>query len=685
MSRSPWALLALLALPALWVARLAPETGWGLFLRLAAATACLLVPGVLVAAALHVPGFSAAFAWSFGALFVATAVMFAVHASLTLALVLLAVITGAAAVAALLRPSNSLLQGEKRAEQAETPSNSLLLGVLVAAAGVGFGIALWFLMGHLTGGDDLFHLARVRKLVEFGSLSLRSVDEFRDGGLHPGYAFPLWHAFLALIARLAGVDPTAVVQHEASLLVPVAFLVAWESGREVFRSAWGGLAVLATSVGIFALAAGSGGSYTALALPATAARQLFVPAVIALYFAHVAKRSHAGLATLACAAGALALVHPTYALFLLIPLAGFVAARALLARREVVEGLTGLAAVFVPAAAVALWVRPIARETASVNPSPEEVQRAIQHYKGQLDVFSDGSYRLAPEVVGRSGALAVAALLAVPLAVLAAKRRWAAFVLGGFVAVLALMLLPGLFTRFADAVSISQARRAAGFVPFGFAVAGGAAVLARLLSVGALPVGLGVGIALQLAYPGDFGYTLDQGGPGIVTWIALIGGAAALLAGIFLPRRPARLDRVDWLAAATAFLVVLPVALHGFTHWDEKPVTGTQLTPGLVQALRTKVPERAVVFSDDETSYKIAAFAPVYVASAPPGHVADTKANRPYGRRADAKEFFRTGNLAIPRRYGAGWLVIKTARSKLKPDLPRAYADADYVLYRLRA
>jgi uncharacterized protein DUF6541 len=651
--------------------RLAPETGWGLGLRLAAATACLLVPGFLLAAALRVPGFSAVFAWSFGALFVATAVMFAVHSSLTWALVLLVAIAVGAATVAVARSGEA---------GGLSPA-----AVGVVAAGVGFGIALWFLMGHLTGGDDLFHLARVRKLDDFGSLSLRTVDEFRDGGLHPGYAFPLWHAFLALVARLAGVDPTAVVQHEASVLVPVAFLVAWESGKEVFRSAWGGLAVLATSVGIFALAAGSGGSYTALALPATAGRQLFVPAVIALFFALVAKRTHAGLATVAVASGVLALVHPTYALFILIPLAGFVVARALLARREVLEGLTGLVAVVVPAGAVALWLRPLARETASINPSAAEVHRAIQHYKGQLDVFSDGTYRLAPEVLGRTGALAVAALLSVPLAVLAAKRRWAAFVLGGFVAILALMLLPELFTRFADAVSISQARRAAGFVPFGFAVAGGAAVLARLTSLAALPIGLGAGIALELAYPGDFGYTLHQGGPAIVTWIAFVGGAAALVVGIFLPLRLARLDRMDWLTAATALLLVLPTALHGFTHWDEQPVTGTQLTPGLIHALRTKVPERAVVFSDDDTSYKIAAFAPVYVANALPGHVADTKANRPYQRRADAKEFFRTGDLAIPRRYGATWLVVKTARSKLKLDLPKAYADRDYVLYRLRA
>ena len=311
------------------------------------------------------------------------------------------------------------------------------------------------------------------------------------------------------------------------------------------------------------------------------------------------------------------------------------------------------------------------------------MQRALGHYKGQLDVFSDGSYRLAPEVFARTGAVAVAALFAVPLAVLAAKRRWAAFVLGGFLAVLVLMLVPSLFTRFADAVSISQVRRAAGFVPFGFAVAGGAAVLARLLRIGALPVALGAGIAFQLAYPGDFGYALDRGGLSLATWIALFGGAAALAVGIALPRRLGEFDRVGPIAALTAALVVLPVALHGFTHWDERPVAGKELTPGLVAALRTQVPKRAVVFSDDATSYRIAALAPVYVANAPPGHVADTKANRPYERRDDALAFFRTGDLAIPRRYGADWLVVDRARSKLKLDLPRAYADASYVLYRL--
>src|SRR6185503_2525690 len=120
------------------------------------------------------------------------------------------------------------------------------------------------------------------------------------------------------------------------------------------------------------------------------------------------------------------------------------------------------------------------------------------------------------------------------------------------------------------------------------------------------------------------------------------------------------------------------------THWDERPIAARGLTPGLVRALRDRVPEKAVVFSDDRTSYAIAAFAPVYVANALPGHVADTKSNRPYARRADAQTFFRTGNLAIPRRYGAGWLVLDRRRSKLNLGLPQVYSDSGYVLYRLR-
>ena len=83
------------------------------------------------------------------------------------------------------------------------------------------GWLLWH-VGSAVVGDGLFHEARVRKLVDLGGLHLRTVDEFKDGGLHPGYAFPLWHGFDALVAKVSGLDPTVVVNHEASLLAPFA-------------------------------------------------------------------------------------------------------------------------------------------------------------------------------------------------------------------------------------------------------------------------------------------------------------------------------------------------------------------------------------------------------------------------------------------------------------------------------
>src|SRR5207253_7370830 len=125
---------------------------------------------------------------------------------------------------------------------------------------------------------------RVRKLDAFGSLHVRSVDEFADGGLHPGYAFPLWHGFLALVAKLAGVDPTQVLLHEPSAITPVAFAVAYEAGLAVFRTVWAGVAVLLAALALGALAPGHGGTFALLAQPGTLDRQVLVPAALTVFF-----------------------------------------------------------------------------------------------------------------------------------------------------------------------------------------------------------------------------------------------------------------------------------------------------------------------------------------------------------------------------------------------------------------
>jgi hypothetical protein len=95
------------------------------------------------------------------------------------------------------------------------------------------------------------------------------------------------------------------------------------------------------------------------------------------------------------------------------------------------------------------------------------------------------------------------------------------------------------------------------------------------------------------------------------------------------------------------------------------------------------VPKRGVVFSDLQTSYRIAAAAPVLIVAAPPEHVADTKQNRPYVRREDVLAFYAKGDLAIPRSYHAHWLVVARFQQHPEIRLRPVYKDARFVLYRL--
>ena len=594
------------------------------YLRLAFGTLCVLLPGAAVARALGQRSTSATLAWSLAAVFVAWATVFTFHRSIHLAVVVLLVIAAGALVA-----------GRRRRE----PGSSRVAGSwAIWAGGVVLGLGLWAVAGAVV-GDGLFHEARIRKLVDLTNLHLRTVDEFKDGGLHPGYAFPLWHGFLALVSWFSGLDPEQVVKHEPSLLAPVACLVVYEAGAALFRSAWAGVTVLLAQLAVACFGPGHGGSWAVLSLPATVSRQLMVPAALALFFTASSWR---GFAAVAAIFGTLTLTHPTYGPFLLVPLlaVAFWHWRAWLAGA-------------IPIGLALLWLKPIVDETVSHNPGPGEQARALAHYGSQLVVVSDRHFRLAAEVYGRTGSVAIAALLLLPVLGLALRRRWAVFALGGTVIVLVLTLVPWLFVHLSDAVSLSQSRRFAGFAPLPFAFAGIAAVVTRRLLV--VPVALVAGIVLQRLWPGDFDYGLRHGGPAAATWIALVGGAAALAVGLAWGR-PWR-ER-HGLGAAAAAVFVLPVFVHGVWHWSpaQKP-DPLALSPRLVHNLRTKVPKGAVVLAPVEMSYRVAASAPVYIVAAPVVHVADTKANDPYGRVRAVRHWVLTNDLRVARRYHATWAI----------------------------
>ena len=635
-----------------------------LYLKLAFATAVVLSPGWLVARTLGVRSVAASLAWALVAVFGALAFTFAVGSTLNLTLILLLVLAVGALVFRRFRRW-------PEAEAAPRRAWVVFWGAIV-------GVLLW-IAAPSAQGDGLFHLARARKLLDLDDLSLDRVSEFADGSLHPGYAFPLWHGFLALIAKLSGEDPERVVTHLPSILAPLAVLVAFEVGWALFRRTWAAGVTASAQVAMIAFAPGMGGAYVFLSLPATSSRQLLAPAALALALESVRTPSVGLVASTAAAGFVLAVVHPTYAIFLWIPFVGFLLVRALWERKDLRQGALALGALVVPAALFMLWLRPIVNDTRSVSPDADELQRAFDQYGSQLVIHSETSYNLAPEVFTRAGAVAIAALLMIPLAGFAARRRWAAYVVGGSLAVLAAMLLPSLFTTLSDLVSISQARRAAGFLPFAFAFAGGMGVLARLVGPILLPLMLGAGMFLQIVYPGDFDYVLRDPGPAWIAWFAVLGAVAALVVGL-MRHRPA-LETGASLAAA-AFLI--PVFGGGLLDWrrSDPPEIAT-LTPGLVAAVRDEVAPGTSVFSDSETSFRLAAFAPVYIAVAPPGHVADTEENRPYERASDARRFFRTGDLAIPRSYGAEYVVVDGLRSERKLDLPVVYSDDRFTVYRL--
>jgi len=620
----------------------------GEYLRLAFGTFMVLLPGRLIARALGQRATSATLAWAFASFFVVWLAVFAVHGTVVLATALLGLIGIVALVVPRRQPRIEItpIPGWRAAPIHRGRG-------LVFGGGIVLGLLLWQVAGAVV-GDGLFHLARVVKLVDLGDLHLRTVDEFADGGLHPGYAFPLWHGFLALVSQVSGVSPQGVVNHESSLLVPLVCVVLWEAGVAVFRASGAGFSVLFGSLAMFCFAAGHGGAWVSLSLPATGSRQLLVPAAFALFFTFAESGRRADLAALALVFGALALVHPTYALFALIPLGAYSAVRFPEWRRSA----RALGACLVPTAIAVAWLKPIVDQTLSHNPTAEAKAVGLRHYAGELSVSSPTHFHLAAEVFGRTGAVAIAALVFVPLAGVAVRKRWGSLVLGGALAVLLLMLTPVLFVHFSDAVSLSQARRAAGFFPFAFAFAGGFALLARFPF--ALPISFVAGFALQEQWPGDFAYGLREGGPAVVTWFALFAGAAALVGGLLLRRgqTPAWWQRERFgLGAVAAAFFVLPIVVHGFGRWSPlHPTDRGALSPAILQELK-EVPKRAVIIADPETSYRLLAAAPVYVVAAPVTHVADTRANDPNRRVADVKEWIRTGDASIARRYGATWAV----------------------------
>jgi hypothetical protein len=671
-----WLALAVSAPLVLALGRLLPAEGPGLAFRLAGAAGCvLLLPGACVVRLTGERAIGlqlvAALVWSLVAVFGVFIVVFALGASLGVAVGLLAVVT-------LLGLIVSMRASRLRVE---APDRNAVGGLLVLGAALAG--ALWWAIGTIGGSlgpdvsDALFHLGRIRKLDDAGSLdSIRVVNEFDDGTTHPGYAFPLWHGALALVARLAGVDPTLVVLYLPPLLAPLAVLIAYAAGRELFRSTSGGVATALSSLALVAFAFGGVGRLQFLSQPGGASRYLLVPGLLALVLAYVAEGRRGQLAGIGAAALVLAVIHPTYVVFLGFPLAGFLLATGVLGGGVEIRRIgMGLAAIVLPTGLYFLWL---------VQFLGDADDRSTFLFMQQLETVGSG-LRLGAEQLAWGGGTKVVALASVPLALLASRRRWAAYVLGGTLALMLVALVPQLFERLAEITSVQQATRLGGFLPLSFALAGAALLAARLRLLGVL-LAAGVGIVAQLAF----------GGPATeaswLVWAVSISAALGLLAFAFA--RPLDFERDvrgSW-AVFAALALAVPAAVSGFStyeRWDEPDPAA--LTGGLTTALRDEVEPLAVVLAPSPSSYRIAGYAPARVVITPPGHFPFSRGSDYRARDAAADRFFFEPDVSpderavVLRRYGVSWVVVDLSHGHpvLPSGLTEVYADERYVLYRV--
>ena len=695
---------------ALVVARYLPSTGIGLLLKLALiGHAVLLLPGALALWAFRwkadAPLFVAAsLGWSLIAVFIALALTFVVNGSIWFTAALLGIFSIGAFLIGWVRQRRAVPR--EAADSAKPVDGSwnrtqVLIALGVGGAAVLFGVSLW-VAPPLDAGDTLEHLARARKLAEFDSLqSLASVDQYRGVGLDPGYAFPLWHAVLAVIARVSRADVADVVQYLPSVLSAMSFLLLYGAGSLLFRSWVGGAVMVIAEVGRlgFAFAAGDKmtltGWFAYLSRPGQAAILLLAPALLALVFAFTRSASRALLLSIATVAFAIAVIHPSYAIFIAIPLVGFLAARFWLSpgEKDVRKRLAlALAAILVPSALFFVWLLPVLRTATFFQPGVSDWDRVVGVYRNQLSLYGESWVSIAPSFLasGGGGAVTAAALLAIPAAVLSAKRRWGAYVLGGSLIILAIVLIPPVFTTFSQFAGLSQARRlAAFFLPWAAALTGAVLLVSRFKWV-AVGLSLIAGAVFLRLFPAHWVTAAPQTAPTFPVWLAVAGGIAALVAGRFLPRGDERVHPVWAIAIAIAF--VAPLAVWSLSHLerDSRPdLEDRELTPGIIAAVRQHVGQREVVLSTLQASYRIQAYSPVYVAAVTEGHARTTTLNRHFERVNDVRFFFRRQANNLQReqtlsQYGVRWIIVDKTRPYPRDffgRLRRVYEDHRYALY----
>lgn len=671
--RVPFAVIVLATLTVSALAMALPASmPWSGIKLLAATYAVLLVPGAVILRSLEWPRSPAAAlagsaAWSMVGVAPGLVLVVMLDGSIDVALIwlLLVIVVG-------------LVVGRGKPIEIGTRVGGLIL--LLIATMAAFAVLLWFARWNNV-GDAVEHIARIRKLTELNPL--RSLQEVNllppDSGFHPGYAFPLWHAVVALIARVSGLEEPWVFRSLPPLLVPLVAAAVYGAGRRMFGCRAAGVAAWIAYLALFAFPAGGVGYFNQLSYPGYVCIFLVWPLLIDRAFAYLRVGGREPVWTVAAATFLVAAIHPSYSPFIMVLIGAFVAARFFVVHET--NELRRLAVLFaaasVPFLLFVIWLYPIATSAATAG-GPD-------HFATLLDRYSNGTLRLKPEFVTRGGVAYIAALVVVPVAAAASRTRAAAFIAGGTAAGVLILTVPLLFTPFSEVMSVSQSRRFVFFLPWAFALVGGTLVLARFRYL-AVVAALGVGLLLHNLYPGSFTYRLTDAGPGWVAWFGAVGALVVLVGGA---SGKLRLRYGNTWAVPIVIALAVPVAFGGLAEVKVGRSDATAFPPHILGAVRQHVGRDDVLIAPLKGAYHLTAHAPIYITAAGSGHGGDTVLNNHEERRMDVRRFFSNDvtleeAAGIIRRWDVDWILVTKEQPhprELIDRLTPVFEGRKYTLY----
>jgi hypothetical protein len=456
-------------------------------------------------------------------------------------------------------------------------------------------------------GDGLFHVGLMRKLEDVSSISFGSVSPFLHGPANAGYAFPIMHAALAGVARLAGTDPVTAFRDVQPLCAGLAIASAYALATALTGRR--GVGVLAAVFVAWDLCSLLNGLVIQINQPAPFSVWVLTPAVLILFLLEIGRVRRAAPAT-AAAFVSIALVHPTYAVPALVLAAGLLAGAWLAGGRGVRTPALTLAGATALIGAISLWIYLIAIHGGHRHPVLSHPDEFVLHGRRALVMYPS-----AP-VFGRGYVLA--AILLLPLLV---RYRRLLPLAASSVALLLLLLLPGVNTAVIAAVSMGQFHRFWQPLTWPAVAAAGACIVAAVLGRWTWPLAVALALGLHQVRGVDWVWQ---------TPTSVLVVAALLAVPLALWRTAGRAQPVLTVSPGAVALVAALLAPWVW-HWGpvvrdsaeagpyrpEPAFETVRITPGVVQEFRRLPGPAPVVLGDPQRLFELFAFADIRAAVLP--------------------------------------------------------------------